>query len=194
MKPPRSIPRCSFRYCRRFFESPCLSVRAPLTATDNLQAGRVDDQMEGAVSLPGETPYVDGPASPRKSGVVGHAQLEAHQADQGAHEALGLPKSQVEQRPERQRGLNRDIGVLPLPPGSPGRRGVPGADGVGVEPDRDVPPSAQRLLVRRPIPHPVLRLVLRSHLALRACGHLRRLPRLCLGEHGGAERAGRSRG
>ena len=70
----------------------------------------------------------------------------------------------MEQRPEPQGSLNRDIGVLPLSPGSSGRAGVPGVDGGGVEPDRDVPPSAQRLLVDRPVPHPVLGLVLRRHL------------------------------
>ena len=55
------------------------------------------------------------------------------------------------------------------------------------------PPSLQRLLVRRPVPHPVLGLVLRRHLALRACGHRRRLRGPCLGSHHGARRTGRSR-
>ena len=91
-------------------------VRVPLAATDHLQAGRVDDQMEGAVALPGKTPDVDGPTSPGQRRVVGHAQLEAHQADQGADEALRLPQTEVEQRPERQGGLNRDVGVLPSAP------------------------------------------------------------------------------
>ena len=51
-------------------------VRVPLAAADHLQAGRVDDQMEGAVALPGKTPDVDGPTSPGQRRVVGHAQLE----------------------------------------------------------------------------------------------------------------------
>ena len=62
--------------------------------------------------------------------LVGHAQLEAHQADQGVDEALGLPESVMEQRPERQGGLNRDVGVLLLASWSSRRGWVPGVDGV----------------------------------------------------------------
>ena len=70
--------------------------------------------MEGAVALPREATDVDGPTSPRQRGVVGHAQLEPHQANQGANEAFGLSQTKVEQRPERQGGLNRDEGLLHL--------------------------------------------------------------------------------
>ena len=41
---------------------------------------------------------------------------------------LGLAKRQVEEQPERQRGIDGEVGVLPLPAPCATARGLPGGD------------------------------------------------------------------
>jgi hypothetical protein len=164
-------------------------VRVPLAATDHLQAGRVDDQMEGAVALPD--------SARRWSDLAGTASCGRARAARGPSSGPGSPRSPRSAGAPggtatgaSGRSQSRRRSTPSAPTDAP-KGGVPGVDGVGVEPDRDVSPSAQRLLVRRPVPHSVLRLVLRRHLALCACGHLRRLRRLILEEHRGPSRSRR---
>ena len=70
-------------------------------------------------------------------------------------------KRKVEQQAEREDGLNRDIGVDPLSTAVAHRHRGPPIAGFLTDPHRDVTASSECLVVLRPVPDSVLRLVLR---------------------------------
>jgi hypothetical protein len=88
---------------------------------------------------PGEL-YVLGPAAERR--VVWGLQVQAHQPKQRRDEALGLPKGQVEDRPQGQGSQDCRVRVAALPSATAVRRRRPGPDGLPGEPDGDVTSSA----------------------------------------------------
>ena len=105
--------------------------------------------------------------------LVGCLEGKAHQANQRGDEALGLSQRQVEDRSQGQCGYDRQVGVPPLSTRTASRRRIPRANGLLVEPDRDVAAVSESDIVRRPVLHAVLRLVLRGHLGLRPGCHQR---------------------
>jgi hypothetical protein len=68
--------------------------------------------------------------------VVGHGQLEAEQAEDGADQSLGLAQCQAEQDPQRQRGQDCQGRVPGLSAPGRARRRAPGRDRLIREPDR----------------------------------------------------------
>jgi hypothetical protein len=81
----------------------------PFTFADDRQSRAIDHEIDG--HLGGKTRQLDRKvlAPPRKRGVVGRFEVDVHQGQDRAHEALRLAQRQPEDEPERQRGLNRQI-------------------------------------------------------------------------------------
>ena len=100
---------------------------------------------------------------PRESGVVRGVEIDTHQGENRAQEALRLAKRQSEHEPKRQRGLDGVAREPALRASSPGRRGFPCVDRVCGQPERHVPSVDESLLVLGPIPDAVFGFVLRVH-------------------------------
>ena len=113
-------------------------------------------------------------ATPGERGVIGRGQLETQHPEARRQEAFSLPQGQVEDEPERQRGFDSEIGILPLPATLADAHGLPSGDRIRGQPHGDIAALDQRSVVCRPIPDVVFCLVIwvhsRLHVAIR---HLR---------------------
>ena len=65
---------------------------------------------------------------------------------------ISLPQGQVEDEPERQRGFDGEIGILPLPATFADAHGLPSGDRIRGQPHGDIASLDQRSVVCRPIP------------------------------------------
>ncbi len=65
-------------------------ARAVLAVTHDLQAGRIDGEVDGAVVLPGKPGDMHRGAPAREGRVVRRLEVQAHQTDQRGDEALCL--------------------------------------------------------------------------------------------------------
>ena len=90
---------------------------------------------------------------------VGGLEIDTHQEQQRPQEALRLAQRQPEDKPERQRRLDRLIRELPLPARLTARRRSPHVGGVGGEPQRHVASLDECSLVLRPISDALFRFV-----------------------------------
>lgn len=90
-------------------------------------------------------------APPAERGVIGNGEIEPEQPQHAADEALGLAQGQMEDEPQHQHELDRQIRIAPLPArrGSPGR--LPSGDRGIVQPQREVATTLQPTLVGRPV-------------------------------------------
>ena len=102
-------------------------------------------------------------ATPGERGVIGRGQVETQHPEDRRQEAFSLPQGQVEDEPERQRGFDGEIGILPLPATFADAHGLPGGDRIRGQPHGDITSLDQRSVVCRPIPDVVLCLVLWVH-------------------------------
>lgn len=57
-------------------------------------------------------------------------RLESHQPEERPQKPLGLAEWQVEEKTERQRGFNGEVGVRPLPAPRADARRLPAGDGL----------------------------------------------------------------
>jgi hypothetical protein len=87
--------------------------------------------------------------------VVGHGQVEAEQAEDGADQALGRARGQAEHRPQRQRRQDRQRRVVRLAARRGAGLGAPGGDRRVGGPDRQAATLAQGSVVLGPVGHPV---------------------------------------
>jgi hypothetical protein len=128
--------------------------------TTHLQARTVDDQVHGSWCHPIELlrDHHRGMAS-RQCRVIRAGKCYVHQGQNGRKEALGLPQRQAQQQPERERRLDRGVGIDRLGTSRAGLRSPPGIDGVLTDPQSDVTATAQRLVILPPIFHAIRRLV-----------------------------------
>ena len=83
-------------------------------------------------------------------------------------------QGQVDDEPERPRGFDGEIGILPLPATRATAHGLPGGDRIRGQPHGDITSLDQRSVVCRPIPDVVFCLVLWVHSRL-PVGDLQRL-------------------
>ena len=67
-------------------------------------------------------------ATPGERGVIGRGQSETQHPEDRRQEAFSLPQGQVEDEPERQRGFDGEIGILPLPATVTDPHGLPSGD------------------------------------------------------------------
>ena len=71
--------------------------------------------------------------------MIGRGQVEIQHPEDRRQEALSLPQGQVEDEPERQRGFDGEIGILPLPSTRANAHGLPGGDRIRGQPHGDIP-------------------------------------------------------
>ena len=108
--------------------------------------------------------------------MIGRGQVETQHPEDRRQDAFSLPQGQVEDEPERQRGFNGEIGILPLPATRANAHGLPGGDRIRGQPHGDITSLDQRSVVCRPIPDVVFCLVLWVHSRLHV--EVMRLPSL----------------
>jgi hypothetical protein len=98
----------------------------PLALTEQLQAGAVEHEVNGAIMRRSARLATGEPATtPGQRGVVGNGQPAAEQAQHVPGERLGLTKREVEDEPRRQHQLGRQVRVERLPTGCRPTRGLP---------------------------------------------------------------------
>ena len=105
-------------------------------------------------------------ATPGERGVIGRGQSETQHPEDRRQEAFSLPQGQVEDEPERQRGFDGEIGILPLPATFADPHGLPSGDRIRGQPHGDIASLDQCSVVCRPISDVVLCRVLRVHARL----------------------------
>ena len=105
-------------------------------------------------------------ATPGERGVIGRGQSETQHPEDRRQEAFSLPQGQVEDEPERQRGFDGEIGILPLPATFADPHGLPSGDRIRGQPHGDITSLDQRSVECRPIPDVVFCLVLWVHARL----------------------------
>ena len=77
-------------------------------------------------------------ATPGERGVIGRGQSETQHPEDRRQEAFSLPQGQVEDEPERQRGFDGEIGILPLPATFADAHGLPSGDRIRGQPHGDI--------------------------------------------------------
>jgi hypothetical protein len=129
-------------------------LRVPLALAEQLQAGAVQHQVHGPVvrDNPGLATG-EGATSPGQRGVIRNSQLEAEQTQHAAAERLGLAQGQVEDEPQGQHQLDRQVGVAGLSARCGPARCLPASKGRLVEPERQVTAPPQPGLVGGPVRH-----------------------------------------
>src|SRR4051812_40115242 len=89
--------------------------------------------------------------------MVRDAELDPEQPEHAADEALGLAQGKVEDQPQRQHQLDRQVRVAGLAAWGRPRRCLPAGDRRLVQPERQVAPTAKAGIVRGPVADPILR-------------------------------------
>ena len=137
--------------------------RGPFPFAHDREARAIGDEVDRPPGRDAVQRDVEVPTAARQSRVVRRCKIDVHQGEDRPQEALRLAQRQPEDKPERQRGRDREIGEPFLPTGLPRRRRSPRVSRVGREPQRHIAALHERSLVRPPIPHAISGLVLRMH-------------------------------
>ena len=95
--------------------------------------------------------------------LIGRGQSETQHPEDRRQGAFSLPQGQVDDEPERQRGFDGEIGILPLPATFADPHGLPSGDRIRGHPHGDIASLDQCSVVCRPISDVVFCLVLRVH-------------------------------
>ena len=157
----------------------------PLALVEDTEAGAIDDQVDGTADLRGAGFDVQAAASSGERRLVGSVKRNAHQAEDRAHEALGLAEREMEHESQCERRFDCDAGVLPLAAASTDRLGLPGCDGVRREPDSQIAALNESAVVPGPVGNSVFRFIGRVY-----TGSLARLGSAPSGDDGGIDRVG----
>ena len=98
-------------------------------------------------------PFSDrhGGISSGKGRVIRTGKVHIHHLQDRVEKAFSLSQWQVKDQPGGKRCLDRDIGIDCLPTAFSGLRSNPCVDGLSTEPQRDVAPVSQRLIILWPI-------------------------------------------
>ena len=91
--------------------------------------------------------------------MIGRGAVDAHHSKERVQEALGLAQRQVEDETERERGFDREGGVLELPSTRADAARRPGVEGLRCQPQGDVAPADEGAIVGGPVRNAVLCLV-----------------------------------
>jgi hypothetical protein len=132
-------------------------LHQPFARAMKLQPRAVHDQVQSTgVGIGPWLRHIQPVCPTGQCGVVGDSKVEAEQADDGADQPLGLPQRQMEHRPQRQPGQNRQRRIMRLP----ARRGpafcIPTRNRLLAEPHRQAAELAQTCIIGSPIRHPAL--------------------------------------
>ena len=148
----------------------------PFTLAHDREARAVDEEMQAGTCGGATQRKIERLATPGECGVIGRGQVETQHPEDRRQEAFSLPQGQVDDEPERPRGFDGEIGILPLPATRATAHGLPGGDRIRGQPHGDITSLDQRSVVCRPIPDVVFCLVLWVHSRLHV--EIRRLPSL----------------
>ena len=100
----------------------------PLAFAHDRESSTVDDKMGAFTRADSTKPQVELLATPRERGVIWRGEVETHDPEERAQEALGLAKRQIEEDPESQSGLDGEVGVPQLSPSLSDIHGLPCGD------------------------------------------------------------------
>ena len=137
--PPGKVTHTNFR---RAFLPPARATASmfrsgPFTRAGNRQASAVDDEMKACAPWNAPKPEVEVLATTGQRRVIRRPKVESHQHEERREKALCLTEREMEEKTQRQGGLDREVRVLPLRasrarsvrfPGGDGRRGHPDGD------------------------------------------------------------------
>ena len=126
--------------------------RGPFTLAHDREARAVDNEMQAGTGGGATQREVEMLATPGERGVIGRGQVETQHPEDRRQEAFSLPQGQVEDKPERQRGFDGEIGILQLPATFADAHGLPSGDRIRGQPHGDIASLDQRAVVCRPIP------------------------------------------
>ncbi len=84
-------------------------ARAPLALAQNLDAGAVDEKVQGASVRTVRDVDDQPPLAPAQRAEVRHRPVQARQLQQARHQPFRLSQGQPKQRLQRQAGLDRRI-------------------------------------------------------------------------------------
>ena len=115
--------------------------------------------MQAFVGRNSTTREVEVLAAPGERRVIGRGAVDAHHSKERVQEALGLAQRQVEDETERERGFDREVGVLELPSTRADAARRPGVEGLRCQPQGDVAPADEGAIVGGPVRNAVLCLV-----------------------------------
>ena len=123
----------------------------PFTFAHNREARAVDDEMHAFVGRNSTKREVEVLAAPGEHRVIGRGAVDAYHSKERVQEALGLAQRQVEDETERERGFDREVGVLELPSTRADAARRPGVDGLRCQPQGDVAPADEGAIVGGPV-------------------------------------------
>ena len=138
----------------------------PFTLAHDGKTSAVEDEMKRSLGRNKPEREIELLTPARQGGVIRGIEVNLHRRQHGPQEALGLAQWQPEDQPQRQRGQDRHVRELPRSTRSTRRRRSPRIHRLGREPEGHVTPPDERLLIFRPIPDVMLRLVLGMNLRL----------------------------
>ena len=132
--------------------SDAVLAHLPFALAEDLQAGRVDHDMNRPLARATGNLHRKLRRPARHVGVVGHRKIEPIEAHQRLHQPFGRAVGQPKQRLQGQAGLDRQRRIQARLAAPDWRRGRPALlDRRRVKPDRQVAPTDQRTVVLRPV-------------------------------------------
>ena len=135
-------------------------LREPFSFAEDLEAGTVHHQMDRhRPGLPHRLSDAQAVCATRQCGVIRYPYIQPHERADGSHKSLRLSQPQPIRRAQRQACLDRQIRVSPLATPRRAARRAPHTLSLITDPDRQVTPLAQALVIFCPVDHPVLRLI-----------------------------------
>lgn len=124
-------------------------ARAPLALADSLDAGAVDQQMQGALALSVGNGDRQVLLAPAERAEIRNRQIKSGQLQKACHQPGRLAQRQPEQRFQRKAGLDRGVGERRRPTATAPRRRQPIHP--GVKPDQQRPALLQGRVAGAPV-------------------------------------------
>ena len=141
-------------------------LREPFSFSEDLEAGTVHHQMDRhrpglphRLSDAQDLSDAQAVCATRQCGVIRHPYIQPHERADGSHKSLRLSQPQPIRRAQRQACLDRQIRVSPLATPRRAARRAPHTLSLITDPNRQITPLAQALVIFCPVDHPVLRLI-----------------------------------
>ena len=131
----------------------------PFTLAGNRQASAVDDEMKACAPWNAPKPEVEVLATTGQRRVIRRPKVESHQHEERREKALCLTEREMDEKTQRQGGLDREVRVLPLRASRARSVRFPGGDGRRGQPDGDVASTDQCAIIGGPVLDVVLCLV-----------------------------------
>ena len=131
----------------------------PFTRAGNRPASAVDDEMKACAPWNAPKPSVEVLATTGQRRVIRRPKVESHQHEERREKARCLTEREMEEKTQRQGGLDREVRVLPLRASRARSVRFPGGDGRRGQPDGDVASTDQSAITGGPVLDVVLCLV-----------------------------------